>query len=232
MNQYAYSYVRTELATTLIQRGYSVISYHCLHQQLINDQAIIRYLNYPHTIGLVLLFRRVQAAQCEGNVYFVFFTNRFHNQSLMKHRPSMRRGYLEVRVRWKQTSVYILVALGLFVVGCGKRSAQVAGTVSYQGKSLPSGSVTFFNKDNQIVGSSTIANGKYKIPQTQPGSVKITVTTPPTVNSNAKTGPKPAEGMPVPVVSIAIPPKYGSPDQSGLSFEVKPGSQEYSIDLK
>lgn len=126
----------------------------------------------------------------------------------------------------------VLSVFALIVAGCGKRMGEVAGTVSYQGKALPSGQVTFFSADKQVVGGASITEGKYKVPQVPPGSVKITVTTPPPINqmANRNAPPRP-EGMPPPLESIAIPPKYGNPDQSGLTYEVKPGSQEHPIDL-
>jgi hypothetical protein len=124
----------------------------------------------------------------------------------------------------------VLSVFALVVAGCGKRMGEVTGTVTYQGKALPSGQVTFFGADKQVIGGSSITEGKYKVPQVPPGPVKITVTTTPPPSPMVKNAPRP-EGMPPPLDSIAIPPKYGNPEQSGLTYEVKPGSQEHPIDL-
>lgn len=126
------------------------------------------------------------------------------------------------------------LALTVLVVagcGCGGRKGEVSGTVSYRGQPLPVGTVTFFGKDNQNVGSSAISEGKYKVSQVPPGSVKITVATPPPPGRTAGNAPPPPKDMPAPIASIAIPPKYSSPDQSGLTYEVKSGSQAHPIDL-
>ncbi len=127
------------------------------------------------------------------------------------------------------------MVLLLFAAGCGKSTGEVSGTVSYQGKLLPSGTVTFFNQDNQIVGASSINAGKYTIRKVPAGPVKITVITLPASEKGtvekSKVAPPP-KGMPVPPESIAIPSKYGNPEQSGLTYEVRSGPQDYSIELK
>jgi hypothetical protein len=136
------------------------------------------------------------------------------------------------RLRFR--SVPRLIALGMvllpFAAGCGTRMGEVSGTVSYQGKALPSGSVTFFSKDNQVLGSSSIASGKYKVREVPPGPVKITVTTPSFAQSSHGE-PLAHKDMPPPLESIPIPRKYGNVEQSGLFFEIKPGPQTHPIDL-
>lgn len=119
----------------------------------------------------------------------------------------------------------------LAVAGCGKRVAEVSGTVKYRGNDLPSGNVTFFNGEKQIVGSSAITDGKYKVAQVPPGSVIITVTTPAAANRTPHQGPAPAKDMPAPVAATAIPTQYGNPEQSRLTYDVKPGSQVHPIEL-
>jgi hypothetical protein len=140
-----------------------------------------------------------------------------------------RGGYNLNRIR-----VSIVLSLfALIVAGCGQRMGEVTGTVTYNGKALPSGQVTFFGADKQVVGGSSIIEGKYKVLKVPPGTVKITVRTPPPpppASQTAKQDAPPPEKRP-PLESIAIPPKYGNPDQSGLTYEVKPGSQEHPIDL-
>lgn len=141
------------------------------------------------------------------------------------------------RCNWNRIRVGIVLSLfTLIVAGCGQRMGDITGTVSYKGKALPSGQVTFFGADKQVVGGSSIVEGKYKVLKVPPGAVKITVRTPPPPPPAGQTPKQNApqqreEGMPPPLESIAIPPKYSSPDQSGLTYEVKPGSQTHPIDL-
>lgn len=122
------------------------------------------------------------------------------------------------------TSVALLI-----VAGCGKRTGEVYGTVTYQGESLPGGSVTFFGKDNQIIGSATIADGKYRIKQLPTGEAKITVTSAPP-RSKSKADAIEAPGQPPPK-TVEIPPKYGNPDSSGQTIKVKAGPQKHTINL-
>lgn len=147
---------------------------------------------------------------------------------------------------WNRIRVSMLLSLlALIFAGCGQRMGEVSGSVSYKGKALPSGQVMFFGADKQLIASSSIVEGKYKILKVPPGPVKIGVTTPPPPppgNREAKQNapnrqadqnapPQGRKGMPPPLESIAIPPKYGNPEQSGLTYEVKPGSQEHPIEL-
>ncbi|HTU93436.1 MAG TPA: hypothetical protein VMF69_25375 [Gemmataceae bacterium] len=118
------------------------------------------------------------------------------------------------------------MSLLLVVVGCGKRMGDVSGTVSYQGTPLPNGDVAFFDKNNLLVGSSPIVNGKYRIRRVPSGTVTITVTVlpPPKSAAGGKSTSASSE-------FIALPPMYGDPAKSGLTFPVKPGSQKHPIEL-
>ncbi|MGH7170412.1 MAG: carboxypeptidase-like regulatory domain-containing protein [Gemmataceae bacterium] len=130
------------------------------------------------------------------------------------------------RFRATRQGFFLLWTL-VVVAGCGGGQGKVTGTVNYRGKPLPNGTVSFFDKDNKVVGTSSITDGKYTIRNVLPGSVKITVAmaplSPPT--------PAGAKDIPATIESISIPSKYDLPDQSGLTYEIKPGSQEHPIDL-
>jgi hypothetical protein len=120
---------------------------------------------------------------------------------------------------------------GAVSTGCGGGKAKVTGTVTYRGTPLPVGTVTFFAANNQIVGSAPIRDGKYEMKDVPSGPMKISVSTPPAVKPDRR-HPPPADmpgGAATP--SVQLPPKYNSPTESGLTYEVKGGSQEHSIDL-
>ena len=135
--------------------------------------------------------------------------------------------------RSPQPRIVLLVFLA--VLGCGenKNEGEISGTVTYQGQPLPWGTVTFLDSSNKFLASSAISDGKYAIKVPVLGPVKITVTTP--ANSSGGRGSKLVSkrtgGAPISSV-ISIPAKYGSADQSGLSYTVKPGRSEYNIDLQ
>jgi hypothetical protein len=123
----------------------------------------------------------------------------------------------------------------LAVIGCGgdKNVGQVSGTVTYQGKPLPIGTVSFLDSSNHALASSAINNGAYATPGKVPvGPIKAIVTTPssssggrrPTVVRNNKRVEK--------IRVIPIPAKYGSADSSGLGYTVKPGANTYNIELE
>jgi hypothetical protein len=134
--------------------------------------------------------------------------------------------------------------------GCGTKG-EVSGTVTYQGKPLPVGNVTFVDaSSNQALGSSTIDNGKYAISKVPAGPVKILVTTPPPqtaagsrppsfmqkmiekkAKSQGMAAPSDESGGP-PTPQVTVPTKYGDPNQSGLTYTVQSGAQQHDIDLK
>jgi hypothetical protein len=127
--------------------------------------------------------------------------------------------------------VWALVCLGLFaigLVGCGSSTGSVSGQVSYQGKTVPSGSVTFVTDKGEAAGTSPIKDGAYTIHNVPVGKVKIGVSTPPA-------GGTPPPGVPAAGTSgttLQVPDKYRTPDQSGLTLDVKGGEQSHNINLE
>jgi hypothetical protein len=105
--------------------------------------------------------------------------------------------------------------------------------VTYQGQPLPTGTVSFLDSSNKWLASSAINKGNYALRSKVPtGPVKITVTT----QGSRPGGRAPKSGITnkagKPLVVIPIPAKYGSADQSGLTYTVKPGANEYNIELQ
>jgi hypothetical protein len=122
------------------------------------------------------------------------------------------------------------------VIGCSanKNEGEVSGTVTYQGQPLPVGTVSFFDSSNKYLVSTAITKGTYATPtplKVPIGSVKISVTTPNSsrVRRFKNVGDSKA-GATIPV--IAIPAKYGSAEQSGLNYTIKPGANTYNIELQ
>ncbi len=133
-----------------------------------------------------------------------------------------------VRVYWG----IIVLALAFVSMGCGGKHGKVTGTVKYRGTPLTTGTVTFTDPSKQIVGSASIKDGSYAMERIPLGSVKVAVSTPPPLQVDPR-HPAPAD-MPgsAPVAVVPIPPLYGDAERSGLTFEVKSGTQEYPIDLR
>jgi hypothetical protein len=128
-------------------------------------------------------------------------------------------------------AVLSLVAAGM---GCGggKSGGKVSGTVKYQGTPLPSGTVTFFDAKKQIVGSATIQNGSYTMEGVPPGKMMVSVTTPPAVMPNPNHPPPRGRPDATPLPVVPIPAQYGNPEQSGLTYDVNPGTQDFPIELR
>jgi hypothetical protein len=132
----------------------------------------------------------------------------------------------------------LVVCLAVAASGCGARRATVSGEVKYNGSPLPSGTITFISQASQNqVAAAEIVDGKYTIKGIEPGPAKVTVVTLPP----SKGGLPPRGGKPVEAPStfssshqgkyVPIPRRYGGAEQSGLSYEVKPGSQTKDFDL-
>ncbi len=131
-------------------------------------------------------------------------------------------------------SVSLTALLALALMGCSHPTAHVSGKVTYQGKPLPTGTVTFYSADNKVVRSSQIAtDGTYAVEKVPLGVAKISVTTPPplpTVSKEVAAG-SPSGDTPV-VKPVPISPLYGDPEKSRLTCEVQQSNQTHNIDLK
>jgi len=123
--------------------------------------------------------------------------------------------------------------------GSGKATATVTGTVTYQGKPLPAGKVSFFGPGGQVASGLIGDDGSYEISNAPLGLVKVAVSTPlpppPEIIKAAKEGKRRfGKGNPISVDTntVSIPAKYNDPAKSGLSLTVTEGSQPFLIELK
>jgi hypothetical protein len=143
--------------------------------------------------------------------------------------------------------LWLVLLVVLAESGCGAKRGDVSGTVTYQGKPLPLGTVTFMDAKNESLGSSPITQGKYAIAKVPVGLVKVIVSTPPPLTGKdpphplfkakprAESPKKAKRGerlTPDPGSVISIPDKYRSPDQSDLTYTVTPGENTFEIELK
>jgi hypothetical protein len=140
--------------------------------------------------------------------------------------------------------ILAVVAVLFSSAGCGKpKTNTVSGKVTLNGEPV-AGEVTFIGPSKKKT-SSPITDGKYKVVDVEAGENQITVATL-GAGGPARVGPAnmpqgmqgipgdPMKGMPVPSEgSTGKPPpeKYATPG-NGLSFDVKPGSNDYDITLQ
>jgi hypothetical protein len=142
--------------------------------------------------------------------------------------------------------MFLLFAGALAVVGCGRSSGTVTGTVTYKGAPLKGGSVVFIpptGGEAATVSAQIGEDGTYTAEKVPVGDVKVTVDTsylkpartsaaphmqysapPGHENPNKSSGNSGANYVP-------IPPKYADPAQTPLKCTVKSGSQKYDIPL-
>ena len=78
--------------------------------------------------------------------------------------------------------------------------ASVGGKVIYNGRPLADGTITFHLQDGQFVGA-RIKEGRFLVERVPAGAAKVTIES----------------------KKVRIPPKFASPETSGMSVEVKKG---------
>jgi hypothetical protein len=125
--------------------------------------------------------------------------------------------------------------LALLLVGCGTdgpRLAVVRGKVSYRGTPLHGGTIVFTpdtlrGDDGPIARAEIQADGSYALktgpfPGANPGWYRATVVS--LVEPVPGSGGRPQS---------LLPSRYRDPEQSGLSFQIKPGQENvFNIDLE
>jgi hypothetical protein len=143
----------------------------------------------------------------------------------------------------------LLVCLLGLATGCSTPKStdmgEVSGTVTFNGKPLPGGRVTFVSKGGQAfsTGGNIDENGHYKI-EAPIGEVNVSVDNRMLGASSDRRGPSgPAErpnlkrpgseaAKPMAGHFVKIPEKYHSASESGLTFTIKKGSQTIDIPLQ
>jgi hypothetical protein len=148
--------------------------------------------------------------------------------------------------RWACWGCLLLCPLVL-AAGCKKartssEHADVSGKVTYNGRAVPGGRVTFVTPDGFASTGNIDEDGHYKI-SAPVGDVKIGVDNKMLKNVGHAAATRGAAGPgakmpdakePEPIKGkfIQIPTKSADPQVSGLTYTVKKGAQEHDIELK
>lgn len=129
-----------------------------------------------------------------------------------------------IRIRY-MANCAAMCAVIIFV-GCGetkqvlKDRAEVSGTVTFNGKPLPAGSIGFESTERYGRSPASIIDGKFKTDRAPIGKVIVSIQT-----SSVQFG--------APNLYVPIPAKYEDSSTSGLTAEIKPGVNEnLNFDLK
>jgi hypothetical protein len=150
----------------------------------------------------------------------------------------------------------LLAALALsLTAGCSTNPnapAKVKGKVTYNGKPIGAGTLTFHSPDKGDYTASLLEDGSYDMSDVPAGTLTVTVDTE-MYNPNRKVpaygggkgagidkdymeAMKKGGGQPNPDQGknnyVKIPAKYAKADSSGLSVTLKAGKQEQNFDLK
>ena len=142
----------------------------------------------------------------------------------------LRKGWVPCpRLPWAWHLLIPILLAG--VCGCGN-TAKVTGKVTYQGRPVCHGSVTFLSTDKTARSGIIEADGSYAVEGVPSGSVKIgVISRAPSkghslVRGGKRVRPKKIEGW------FPLPPKFESPESSGLNCTVGSGRVGYNLDLK
>jgi hypothetical protein len=117
--------------------------------------------------------------------------------------------------------------------GCGESVGSIKGRLTYKGKPVPFGVVTFTRDDgrpSKVV--QTDEQGHYVISRVPVGATNVTVASPPVILSEGRPDdPEVVESVRRAKLRVAIPEKYKDLKQSGLSYTVAPGENTFDITL-
>lgn len=159
----------------------------------------------------------------------------------------MLRASVAVRSR-----IVAVLVLALGIAGCGPGKGDVTGVVTYKGQPLQSGQVIFLPEGTAMMATEIGADGRYSLAGVPEGTAKIGVSVVDSgvtqhyrdmsaaghskaTRGGSKDGPTPTtpkKGQPAPKQFTLIPAKFGDPNGSGLTYEVKSGSQTHNIELQ
>ena len=135
----------------------------------------------------------------------------------------------------------ILLLLAAAILGCGggSKTSSVTGRVTYKGKPVPKANVSFTPVEGATRAATGLTddNGNFTLGTFStsdgalPGKYRIAISA-----YGPDRAPKPGEGSGMPGEKVPgdpiIPPKFFAPDSSGLTHEVKRGSNHVDLDLK
>ena len=149
--------------------------------------------------------------------------------------------YRTVTLRWVVHALTLIVLVG-GPAGCARQPCTVSGRVAFQGQPVTGGSVVLYGEGQQIVRGTIGPDGTYSIPNAPRGHVRIAVAPPirlPAGMRKKYTTPPVIDGPVIPDSTppakdsraLAIPARYGVPEESGLTITVDRSVTEFDINL-
>jgi hypothetical protein len=127
---------------------------------------------------------------------------------------------------WTQRCCYLLAALLATSLGCGPKQkadpnrTTVSGNVTFDGKPLRGGNITFALANGNIASTVSLNEGHYSTNRVPIGLNQVSIET-----ESLKYGS--------PGLYVKIPDNYTDPTKSGLQAEIKPGeNKDVNFELK
>jgi len=120
----------------------------------------------------------------------------------------------------------LIVLVPWFLGGCSGPTNEVSGIVTFDGRPLKAGMVTFFHPTSagrNVVGRIR-PDGSYRVLGCPTGVCKVTVQVLPSKDKTGGSQRNRSRAEPV-------PPRYTDPATTDLAFEVRGGSQTFDIHL-
>ena len=129
---------------------------------------------------------------------------------------------------FRAPAVFCLGFLFLFITGCSGGMGKVTGQVNLDGTPLPTGDISFLPDGPGTPVTGRIASGNYSLKLgtdtgIPPGKYKVAIVA---VEAQPVT-----PGQPELPPKLLTPAKYNNVATSGLTAEVKPGSNSFKFDL-
>jgi hypothetical protein len=107
-------------------------------------------------------------------------------------------------------------------MGCSGQG-DISGVVTYKGKPLAGGTIAFYIEDKAVFSNGIDLDGSYTVTNVPTGTAKIAVMT---------ILPIAIPGAPKPAAYTPIPARYNDREKSGLTYQVRSGSQTHNLDLR
>ncbi|MBP3960219.1 hypothetical protein J8F10_33750 [Gemmata sp. G18] len=132
-------------------------------------------------------------------------------------------------LRWAGGVAVLAGAAAL--VGCSNEPdlVEVTGTVSFEGAPIEDGAIRFYPADGKNPAGGTIKDGKYTATKVPVGVSKVVISGAKVVSKkkiyNTPNSPE------MPVTAELLPDKYSKTEKTGLTYEVKRGSNEKNWEL-
>jgi hypothetical protein len=136
------------------------------------------------------------------------------------------------------------IALLLALSGCGGKSGEVEGTVTWNGEPIPWGRITFVCEGGaKPARTSKIIKGRYKVTDCPAGKAKISIESFPVPDRGKQEtgkdltkgfGPPKGDEAPPPELAgkfVKIPAELSNPETSALQYTIVAGKQSHDFKL-